>query len=109
MKSLADLKAELAQTQAAFSEQRAQDASLSSKQFSIKFKDGSTLFMQPEKMEKMGNLPVYNPEKYLAQHHPERLAEFRAIRAHNEHIIKSCLEQRKEVNRSPYESFFPNF
>ena len=107
MKSLAELKAQLSATEAAFNQQREQDPSLSSKQFSIKFGDGSTLFMQPSKMEKIGNLPVYNPESYLRKHHPEKLQAYLEIRGGNEKQLKQAMD-KFDRHKSQYSYDFLN-
>jgi hypothetical protein len=101
MKSLLELKKQLSDREAVFQQQQAADPSLQSKQFSIRFGDGSVLFMQPSKMDKVGNLPIYNPEKYLREHHPERLSEFLRIRAHNECAIREDLD-KLEKHKSQY-------
>lgn len=51
-----------------------------STQFPIHFKDG-TIYMQPEKMDYSGGYPVLNAEKYISQHHPDKLAEYQQARA----------------------------
>jgi hypothetical protein len=96
--------------EAEFNRQRAQDPSLQSKQFSVTFNDGKTIFCRPELMEKVNGFPVPNYEKYLRQHHPERLNEYNTFRDQREGEIRRKVDEplRNNQHSSPFQSFFDN-
>lgn len=49
-----------------------------STQFPI-YLNGTTIYMQPEKMDSRGGFPVLNAEKYIREHHPDKLQEFQQL------------------------------
>ena len=93
-----------------FNRQKAEDPSLQSKQFSVTFNDGETVFLRPELMPKVAGFPVLNYEQYLKENHPERVREYVQSRNHREGEIRRTVDEplRERRESSPYQSFFDN-